>query len=148
MFDFNTELYLCSQISSIIFRIKSVGSLKISKPVFIFHTLFLELLERVPVRAAQTGSGASRQLIQSYPNSATLWVANTSALPHKDLCVGLMNGKILWSRAPNKLIATRTDLKIKDLQISISCACPIPHFPSYQTHLKPETQHSVVRTDM
>lgn len=32
------------------------------------------------------------QLIQSYPNSATSWVANMSALPHKHFSVGLING--------------------------------------------------------
>lgn len=54
-------------------------------PVFMCPTLFLERLERVPACAAQTGSVASRQLIQSYPNSATLWVANMLASPHKDV---------------------------------------------------------------
>lgn len=80
---------MCSHfpISSTVFIKKPFGSLTI---FYILHSL--SIFRVVGVCAAQTGSRASRQLIQSYPNSATSWVANMSALPHNHFSVGLING--------------------------------------------------------
>ena len=83
----NASMCLCFQISSTIFITEPLSSLKI----FIFCTL--SIFRVVGVCAAQTGKRASRQLIQSYPNSATLWVANMSDLPRKHFSVGLINAK-------------------------------------------------------
>lgn len=117
----NTYLCLCSQPPHppTIFVIKLTGSSHLYSAL----PLFLELVQRAPVCAAQTGSRASRQLIQSYPNSANLWVANTPALPHKDRCVGLIKTKH-WAehkehreRFPAGQMVP--DFVIKDAQIRI-----------------------------
>lgn len=116
---------------------------------FIFCALFLELLERVPVCAAQTGSRASRQLIQSYPNSATPWVANMSALPHKDLCVGLINAKILWAEHTTKcslLGQIVNDFGITDFYPSRLGGLEVSLFLLNKIHLKPDKHLPTVGT--